>query len=254
MSCISRNLHSISFIDVKLYRQRTHCELQELIMGDNIRLFRGILFLSIMHISIFSSVLRKNEWNGYEQLFLISFLKTTAMFIYYLFVTSTDNYWPSTTCTRGNDVQAWSFQELIKYKTHCDTWIYKTTQLFYTVESNRSLERRMLKCYGNLETQGCPLAEKVRFDATGSDERGLWNVPDKSPVGTEALFTSLSLFSRPIHTSLQLQEISSLSFIKPCFLWPLQTFYFTCGLPSCRKFLLFPTSKPYPKSLFSRSG
>lgn len=152
--------------------------------GDDIRLFRGILFLSVVHISIFSSVLRKNERNKYEQLLLSSFLETTAKLIYYLLVTSTDNYWPSTTCTRGNDAQAWSFQELIKYKIHCDTWIYKTTQLFYIVESDRSLEKRMVKCHGNLETQGCPLAEKVRFSATGSDERGLWTVPDKRPVGT----------------------------------------------------------------------
>lgn len=42
-------------------------------------------------------------------------------------------------------------------------------QQLYTSEKGRRPEKRKVKCHGSLETQGFPLAEKVRALGTGSD-------------------------------------------------------------------------------------
>lgn len=86
-----------------------------------------------------------------------------------------------------------SFQERIKYKR---THELKTHTTILYSRKRQSLERRMGACRGSLETR-VSFGWKVRSGGTGSDETGLWEVPDKRPFRTWSLFTSWGLFPAP---------------------------------------------------------
>lgn len=122
----------------------------------------------------------------------------------------------------------------------------KEIQLVCTVKSDKSLDRRMAKCYGNLDRR-LSLAAKGRFCGTGSDGTGLSKVPDNGPQGPNP-FTSPATSRVPTNTHTAFSRTQFLSFISPIFFGLPRPVALTCGLSSPRKVIFShpPNSTPTP--------